>query len=230
MGYVSNYYRKYGGRSEYFYEKRAIVFQHLIVSFLLASLIIGIALELEDINKFAHLYIIGTLGEVLIFIFLFLGRMTRKPIGERSAVVMLYSFVICSSLAITLLLYIVLKTNPLGVVSAVFITTIILILAILSSKETLEHLNTIFSLIMGLFGLGLVVWLIAIATQDFYSIFYLISGGISAAILSLYLFIDFARIESNSYDSPAIMALWIFYDIIFLFKQLLANSLLGRDD
>ena len=115
-------------------------------------------------------------------------------------------------------------------VSAIFITAIILITAILSSKDTLEHINTFFSLILGFFGLGLVVWLVAIAVQDFYGIFYLIGGGISATILSLYLFIDFARLESNSYDSPSIMALWIFYDIIFLFKQLLASSLMGKDD
>ena len=53
------------------------------------------------------------------------------------------------------------------------------------------------------------------------SLFYLVISGFGALIFAIYMYIDFARLERRQFSSPAMMALWLFYDIIFFIQYLL---------
>ena len=62
-------------------------------------------------------------------------------------------------------------------------------------------------------------------------IFWLIISGVGALLFAVYMFMDFARLERMEFNSPAMMALWLFYDIIYFMKYLLMflMQIMGND-
>ena len=52
-------------------------------------------------------------------------------------------------------------------------------------------------------------------------LFYLVISGAGALLFAVFMYMDFARLERREFSSPAMMALMLFYDIIYFIKYLL---------
>lgn len=214
---MSYYYeaktRQYTG-----YDIKVEAYRHLGIALMLASITVGIMLWL-DVPII--LYWVGSAGEFIIIMILLFSALFRSQFSESTATILLYSFAICSSITLSLLVYIALALDVALVVGAVGTTTIVVLAAYLFSGHTYKRIGQITKL-----AIILVICFFILALFGFFffstdPVFYLIISLLGAAIFSIYMFIDFARLENRMFSSPALMALWLFYDIIYLLKELL---------
>jgi FtsH-binding integral membrane protein len=134
---------------------------------------------------------------------------------------MLYAFAICSSVTLSLLVYIGLLLDPVIVAGAVGSTTVVVFAAYLYSDRTYRKISQLSKIVTILVILFLIFGLLGLFMFSNDPLFYLIISIFGALIFSIYMFIDFARLENRAFSSPALMALWLFYDIIYLLKELL---------
>jgi len=152
---------------------------------------------------------------------LFFTALFRSQFSENTATILLYAFAVCSSITLSLLVYIGLAIDPAIVAGAVGSTTVIVFAAYLYSGHTYRKINQISKFATILVIIFLVVVLLGFFLVSSNPVFYLFISVFGAIIFSIYMFIDFARLENRAFSSPALMALWLFYDIIYLLKQLL---------
>ena len=213
-----SYYPGYGYREFIHYDLKSEAYRYLATAFILSSITVGLMLIL-DVPII--LYYIGTFGELIIIGILFFAALFGSDFSESTATILLYSFAICSSITLSLLIGVGLAIDPLIVVGAVGVTSIVVLLAYFFSGKTYARIGqlskiavilVIFFLITSLFGLFM-------TSAD--PVFYFFISCFGAVIFSIYMFIDFARLENKAFSSPALMALWLFYDIIYLLKELL---------
>jgi FtsH-binding integral membrane protein len=202
------------------YDIKAEAYRHLGIALMIASITTYIMLQL-GIETILPLYWVGSFGEFIIIMILFFGMLFRSQFSESTATILLYAFAVCSSITLSLIVYIALALDPAIVVGAVGTTTVIALSAYFFSGKTYQRINQVsriaFILVIGFFIFALFGFFIFSSDPAFY----LIISLFSAVIFSIYMFLDFARLENRAFSSPALMALWLFYDIIFLLKQLL---------
>lgn len=214
---MSYYYptrtREYTG-----YDIKVEAYRHLGIALILGTITVGLMLFL-DIPVF--LYWIGAFGEMIIISLLFFAALFRSQFSESTATFLLYTFAICSSITLSLLVYIGLALDPVIVAGAVGATTIVVFAAYLYSGHTYKKINQISKIATILVILFLVISLLGLFLLSRDPVFYLLISVFGAVIFSIYMFIDFARLENRAFSSPAFMALWLFYDIIYLLKELL---------
>jgi FtsH-binding integral membrane protein len=214
---MSYYYptrtREYTG-----YDIKVEAYRHLGIALILGTITVGLMLFL-DIPVF--LYWIGAFGEMIIISVLFFAALFRSQFSESTATFLLYTFAICSSITLSLLVYIGLALDPVIVAGAVGATTIVVFAAYLYSGHTYKKINQISKIATILVILFLVISLLGLFLLSRDPVFYLLISVFGAVIFSIYMFIDFARLENRAFSSPAFMALWLFYDIIYLLKELL---------
>lgn len=228
MAYSQDYQvglREYLGK-----DIRSEALRHLAFAMILATVIVGVLLEL-GIETILPFYYIGAAGEFAIIIVLFVSGLFRHEFSETTATILLYSFVVCSSITLSLLVWVGLAINPLAIVGAVGTTTIVVLVAYLMADKTYQKIAQIQRLALILVIIFFVVAIIGFFMASGNPMFYLIISAFSAVIFTIYLFIDFARLENRAFNSPALMALWLFYDIIYLLKQLIwiFLALMGDD-
>jgi FtsH-binding integral membrane protein len=214
---LSYYYgaetRQYTG-----YDLKTEAYRHLSIALILASITVGVMLWL-DVPIL--IYWIGSAGEFIIIMILLFSALFRSQFSESNATILLYAFAVCSSITLSLLVYIALALDVALVVGAVGSTTVVVLAAYLFSGYTYKRINQITKLVIILVICFFVLMLFGFFFFSSDPLFYIIISGLGALIFSIYLFLDFARLENRAFSSPALMALWIFYDIIYLLKELL---------
>ncbi len=213
-----SYYHKVRTREYVGYDIKVDAYRHLGTALLLATITVGVMLWL-DIPIF--LYYLGAAGEFIIIMILLFTALFRSQLSESTATILLYSFAICSSITLSLLVYIALALDIAIVVGAVGSTSVVVLAAYLFSGHTYKRINQISKLAIILVIFFLILTLIGFFIFSANPLFYFIISLFGAAIFSIYMFIDFARLENRAFSSPALMALWLFYDIIYLLKQFL---------
>ncbi|MFX0151741.1 MAG: Bax inhibitor-1 family protein [Candidatus Hodarchaeota archaeon] len=200
------------------YDIKVEAYRHLGIALLLGSITVAIMIYLEIPIL---LYWVGAAGEMLIIGILFFAVLFRSQFSEGTATFLLYSFAICSSITLSLLVYIGLALDPAIVIGAVGATTVVVLAAYLYSGHTYKKIGQLSRIVTILVILFLIFGLLGFFIFSSDPLFYLIISVFGALIFSIYMFIDFARLENRAFSSPAFMALWLFYDIIYLLKQLL---------
>ncbi|MFW9903943.1 MAG: Bax inhibitor-1 family protein [Candidatus Thorarchaeota archaeon] len=200
------------------YDIKVEAYRHLGIALILASITVGIMLELDVPIIF---YWIGSAGEFLIIMILLFSALFRSQFSESTATILLYSFAICSSITLSLLVYIALALDIALVVGAVGTTTIVVLAAYLFAGHTYKRINQITKLVIILVICFFVLALFGFFLFSANPFFYFIISLFGAVIFSIYMFLDFARLENRAFSSPALMALWLFYDIVYLLKELL---------
>jgi FtsH-binding integral membrane protein len=213
-----NYYYPTRTRQYTGYDIKVEAYRHLGIALILGTITVALMLYFE-IPMF--LYWIGAFGEMIIIGVLFFTALFRSQFSENTATILLYAFAVCSSITLSLLVYIGLAIDPAIVAGAVGSTTVIVFAAYLYSGHTYRKINQISKFATILVIIFLVVVLLGFFLVSSNPVFYLFISVFGAIIFSIYMFIDFARLENRAFSSPALMALWLFYDIIYLLKQLL---------
>jgi FtsH-binding integral membrane protein len=213
-----SYYYKTETRQYTGYDLKTEAYRHLSFALILASITVGVMLWL-DVPII--IYWIGGAGEFIIIMILLFSSLFGSQLSESTASLLLYAFVICSSITLSLLIYIGLAFDVTIVVGAVGATTVVVLVAYLFSGYTYQKINQITKLVIILVILFFIVALLGLFLFSAEPFFYLIISVFGAIIFSIYMFIDFARLENRAFSSPALMALWLFYDIVYLLKELL---------
>ena len=213
-----SYYQRYETREYTGYDIKTEAYRHLGMAFVLSTIVVSIMIYL-DVPLL--LYYIGSFGEFVIILVLLFGGLFRVNFSESTATILLYSFATCSSITLSLLVWIGLALDPLIVAGPVGITTVVTLGAYYFSGQTYEKLGSLSKIATILVIIFLIVGLLGLFFLSNDPVFYLLISAFGAGIFSLYLFIDMARLENRAFSSPALMALWIFYDIIYLLKELL---------
>jgi len=106
--------------------------------------------------------------------------------------------------------YIGLALDPAIVIGAVGATTVVVLAAYLYSGHTYKKIGQISRIATILVILFLIFGLLGFFIFSINPLFYLIISAFGAVIFSIYMFIDFARLENRAFSSPAFMALWLF--------------------
>jgi hypothetical protein len=223
-----SYYHKTRNYYEYIYDMRIAAYRHLMFSFILATLIVIYMINL-GIEKIASLYLLGAIGELFVFFYLFFARITHKKLNEVSAAILLYTFVVCSSVTLSLVIYLAFKVNPVMAAGALTACTIVVIFAYLSSYRVYKHIPTltkIVTVLIEVFFAFIFIGYLLLSDNPYY---YLFSSLFSSIIWAIYLFIDFSRLENRDFRSPAIMALWVFFDLVYLLKESLWGAVLSKE-
>ncbi len=202
------------------YDIKSEAYRHLGIALMISSITTFIMLQL-GIETILPLYWFGSFGEFIIIMILFFSMLFRSEFSESTATILLYAFAVCSSITLSLIVYIALALDPAIVVGAVGTTTIVAFSAFLFSGHTYKRINQISRIVVIMVIAFFILALFGFFLFSANPAFYLLISLISAVIFSIYMFIDFARLENRAFSSPAMMALWLFYDIIFLLKQLL---------
>lgn len=211
---------QYGVRTREYvgYDIKVDAYRHLGIALLLATITVGIMLWL-DIPIF--IYYLGAAGEFLIIMILLFTALFRSQLSESTTTILLYSFAVCSSITLSLLVYIALAFDIAIVVGAVGTTSVVVLAAYLFSGHTYRKINQLSRIAVILVICFLIVTLLGFFIFSAEPIFYFVISLFGAVIFSIYMFLDFARLENRAFSSPALMALWLFYDIIYLLKELL---------
>lgn len=213
-----SYYYETRTREYVGYDIKVEAYRHLGIALLIASITVGVMLWL---GVRIEIYWIGAIGEFIIIMILLFSALFGSQLSESTATILLYSFAICSAVTLSLLVAIGLYLDPAIVVGAVGSTTVVILAAYLFSGRTYKKINQIttitFILVIGFLILALFGFFLFSEN----GLFYLILSVFGAIIFSIYMFLDFARLENRAFTSPALMALWLFYDIIYLLKELL---------
>lgn len=200
------------------YDIKTEAYRYLSMALFIATLTVAIMISL---GVPMELYYLGSAGEFIIIIILLFSGLFRIQFSERTATILLFSFAVCSAITLSLLVMIGIYLDPIIIAGPVGITTIIVLAAYYFSGQTYKKIDTI-SRIAVFLAIGfIIISLLGLFLFSSNPIFYLIVSAFGAVIFSIYLFIDMARLENRAFTSPALMALWLFYDIIFLLKELI---------
>jgi FtsH-binding integral membrane protein len=229
MGYNRN--SRYGyGRNDYYsgQDLKALAYRHLSISLSIAAFIV-LAINVIFYDDYANptlvtLYFIGSAVELVILIMLTIASLFRKQFSESTATIILNVFVVASSIVLAFMVNVYLKVlnNGMFVVTLTFgiaaVTTFgIYAYTSINKPDTtrLQKYMMFVSIFFIIFiFLGFFIW-----SQS--PIFYLVLSGFGALIFAIYMFIDFARLERGQFSSPAMMALYLFIDIIYFIQYLL---------
>ena len=218
---------------EYYYDPRAVAYRHLMIAMAIATVTIGL-MTLFPVQDLLVVYSIGSIVEMGIIFLLFFAAIFRKQFSESTAVIILNVFAVASAITLGFMVNLILKYGDPAVVFLTFGIAFVTIFAIWGYTSTRKPDVSgmykgvmIFAIVFILFSfLGMFL----LADWPF---FYLIVSGGGALLFAIFMYMDFARLERMEFNSPAMMALWLFYDIIFFIKYLLmflmAASGMSRD-
>ena len=225
MSYVTTEKGMYYGEN-----LKQTAYRHLATALLISAVCI------LAINIFAppiEIYYFASLVEGLIIFGLFFSALFRFQFSESTALLILNIFAIASSVTLGYLVYIV--TNVLAdgtfIVFLTFGVAGVTVFGIytytsINKPDTtaLQKRVLIFALIFIIFSFFGIFFLSG------YSTFYLVYSGLGALLFALFMYIDFARLERQEFASPAMMALMLFYDIIYFIKYLLYFFIAASSD
>ncbi|MHA1990655.1 MAG: Bax inhibitor-1 family protein [Candidatus Hodarchaeales archaeon] len=205
------------------YDPREVAYRHLATAMLISTVVVGLMTLFPYQDLFA-IYAVGSIVEIgIIFLLLFAG-LFRKQFSESTALTILIVFAVASSITLGFLVNITLTdlSNGTAIVFGTFGLAGIVIFGIWTYTKTRKPD------VSGMYKWVMIASLIFIIFAFFgmfflanFPLFYLIISGVGALLFAVYMYIDFARLERYEFDSPAMMALWLFYDIIFFIKYLL---------
>ncbi|MFW9777898.1 MAG: Bax inhibitor-1 family protein [Candidatus Heimdallarchaeota archaeon] len=214
MGYY--YPQQY--RTQPRYDIKVEAYRQLGIALLLGTMTVAVMVYLSVPTA---LYWMGTIGEMLIIGILFFGMLFGTQFSENTAAILLYSFAICSSVTLSLIVYIGLFLEPAIVAGAVGSTTIVVLAAYLYSGSTINKIGSLMKIVTILVIFFLIFALLGFFLFSSDPMFFFIFSVFGAIIFSIYIFIDFARLENRMFSSPSLMALWLFYDIVYFLRQIL---------
>ncbi len=228
MGYNQPYggYGQYGNYSGV--DIKQVAYRHLSVAMMIATFVV-LAINIIFYNKATSpallgLYVIGSIVEFGVIIVLLFAGLFRKQFSESTATILLYVFAVASSITLAFMVdyYLQTLTNGAFIVTLTFGISTVVIFGIYTytsvNKPDTTGLQRIMFFVVIAF---LILFLIGFFIFSGSPLFYLVISGFGALIFAIYMYIDFARLERRQFSSPAMMALWLFYDIIFFIQYLL---------
>lgn len=208
---------------------REMAYRHLATALFISFLAIGAMAYFFPIDAngvisgtaFA-IYGIGSLVEMGIIFFLLISMLFgRNQFSEGTALLILNIFAVATGLTLGFMVNIALFLDPMIIVYT-FGTAGITVFSIYAYTSTrkpdvsgLYKKVMIFAILFMIFGFFGIFFLAGSP------LFMLLFSGIGALLFAVFMYLDFARLERNEFRSPAMMALWLFYDIIFFIKYLL---------
>lgn len=207
----------------YDYDPREVAYRHLATSMIIATIVIGL-MTLFPYQDLFVIYAIGSLVELgVIFLLLFAG-LFRKQFSESTALTILIVFAVASSITLGFIVNIALSDLPNGmaIVFGTFGLSGVVIFGIWGyTKTNKPDVSGMYKWVMIASIIFILFAFFGIFFLADWNMFYLIISGVGALLFAVYMYMDFARLERYEFNSPAMMALWLFYDIIFFIKYLL---------
>lgn len=204
--------------ADYYQEMKATAYRHLALAMLIAGVITG-AIVFLDVPIWV--YYIGLAVEFMVIIGLFIAALMRKQFSESTALAILNIFAVASGITLGFMVKVYLAIDPM-IVFYGFGTSGVVIFGIYTytsiNKPNVSHLYK-YMLVLVLAFLVLAIFGFIFMSNNW--LFNLAISVFGAAIFALYMYIDFARLERGEFYSPAMMALMLFYDIIFFIKYML---------
>lgn len=230
MGYNQprGYNQPYYGNTYSGVDLKQIAYRHLTVALLIATFVV-MAINIIFYNTpndpvLLALYGVGTIVEIgIIFVLLFAG-LFRKQFSESTSTMLLYVFAVASSIALAYMvdLYLTVLVNGAFIVTLTFgIATVVVFGSYAYTSANKPDTTGLSRMMFWIVIAFLVVSLVGFFIWSGSPLFYLAISGIGALIFAVFIYIDFARLERRQFTSPAMMALWLFYDIIFFIQYLL---------
>ncbi|MHA1984698.1 MAG: Bax inhibitor-1 family protein [Candidatus Hodarchaeales archaeon] len=205
------------------YDPREVAYRHLATAMLIATVVIGL-MTLFPFEQLYAVYAIGSIVEIgVIFLLLFAG-LFRKQFSESTALTILIVFAVASSVTLGFIVNIALTTltNGIAIVFGTFGLSGVVIFGIWGYTKTVKpDVSGMYKWVMIASIIFILFAFFGIFFLQGWDLFFLIISGVGALLFAVYMYIDFARLERYEFNSPAMMALWLFYDIIFFIKYLL---------
>ncbi|OLS21838.1 MAG: hypothetical protein HeimC3_33600 [Candidatus Heimdallarchaeota archaeon LC_3] len=217
---------------QYDYDPRAVAYRHLMVAMAIATVVIGI-MTLFPLKDLIVIYSIGSMVEMGIIFLLLFATLFRKQFSESTAIIILNVFAVASAITLGFIVNYALGEAP-AVVFMTFGIAFVTIFAIWAYTSTRKpDVSGMYKGVMIFAIIFILFSFLGIFFLQNWPFFYLIVSGGGALLFALFMYMDFARLERMEFNSPAMMALWLFYDIIFFIKYLLmfflAMSGMSRD-
>lgn len=205
--------------SQYGYDPKVIAYRHLTIAMLISTVVVAFVLFLG--YNYPWLYIIGAAGEGIFIFGLFFAALFNVNFSESTATLILNLFAIFSSITLGFLVYMIAYTDVMVVFYA-FATTGIVVFGIYAYTSTQRpDVSGMYKTVLVLSIAFLIIAVLGIFFWTNSPWYYLFISGFGAFLFALYMYIDFARLERREFNSPAMMALWLFYDIIYFLKYIL---------
>lgn len=220
-------YGRQGGYYSYGEDLKVIAYRHLTTALLVATFVVlAINLIFHDPADplLVTLYIIGSIVEGGIILILIFSAFFRHQFSESTALTMLNIFAVASSLTLAYMVNVVTNylSNGLQIVTLTFGISAVTVFGMYAYTSANKPDVTGWYKWVMVMAIAFIV--LALIGMIFYSsnpfVYLLISIG-GAALFAVFMYMDFARLERRQFSSPAMMALMLFYDIIYFVKYLL---------
>ena len=205
--------------TQYGYDPKVIAYRHLTIALLISTVVVAFVLFFGA--DYPWLYYIGAAGETLFIFGLFFASLFRINFSESTATIILNLFAIFSSITLGYMIYIISYTDVMVVFYA-FGATGIVVFGIYAYTSTQKpDVSGMYKKVLVLTIAFLIFAFLGIFFLSNSPWYYLVISGVGAFLFALYMYMDFARLERREFNSPAMMALWLFYDIIYFLKYML---------
>lgn len=197
-------------------------YKHLSIALFLSFFAVGImVLAFPNPADAIPLYGIGAMVEFGIIMILFFSAIFGKQFSESTATIILNVFAVATGITLGFMVNIALGLNPMIVVYTFGVAGITIFSIYAYTSINKPDTSALQRRVMVFAILFMIVAFIGIFIWSNSPIFWLIFSGAGALLFAVFMYIDFARLERQEFNSPAMMALWLFYDIIFFIKYLL---------
>ena len=227
MGYNQNPYGYQQQRPAYGVgaDFKQIAYRHLATALIIATVVVlGFNLIYANGSPPIWLYVIGSVVEGGIIFVLFFSALFRHQFAESTALVILNVFAVASSLTLAYMVYIILGaySNGLFIVTLTFGVASVTVFGIYAyTSANKPDVSGMYKWVMIAAIAFIVFALIGMFIFSDNPLFYLVISGAGALLFAVFMYMDFARLERREFSSPAMMALMLFYDIIYFIKYLL---------
>ncbi|MHA2366157.1 MAG: Bax inhibitor-1 family protein [Candidatus Hodarchaeales archaeon] len=211
-------YRYERPRPTHEFSAKDMVYRHLSLALFLSFTVVG-AMVLFDVPIWV--YYIGSAVEFGIIILLVISSLFRQQFSESTALLILNVFAVATGITLGMLVKVLLILEPIVVVYAFGTAGITVFSMFAYTSAQKPDVAGWYKPVMIITILFLVFAFLGMFIFAGSPLFYLIVSGFGAFLFAIFLYMDLARLSRNEFHSPAMMALWLFYDIIFLLKYLL---------
>lgn len=207
---------------------KQIAYRHLTVAMVIATFVV-LAINIVFYNDPGNpvllgIYAIGSLVEIGIILLLIVSVLFRKQFSESTATTLLYVFAVASSIALAYMVDLInfAYVNGGFIITLTFgISTVVIFGMYAYTSANKPDVSGLSRMMFWVVIAFLVVSIIGFFIWSNTPLFWLAYSGFGALIFAVFIYIDFARLERREFSSPAMMALWLFYDIIFFIQYLL---------
>lgn len=227
MGYNQNPYGYSQQRQPYYsgVDLKQVAYRHLTVALLIATAVV-LVFNFIYLNQAPPiwLYMIGSVVEGGIILLLLFSALFRKQFSESTALIILNVFAVASSLTLAYMVNLIAKayTNGLDIVTLTFGIAAVVTFGIYAyTSANKPDVSGMYKWVLIASIIAIVFALVGVIFFSSNPLVNLLISGVFALLFAVFMYMDFARLERREFSSPAMMALMLFYDIIYFVKELL---------